>query len=104
MEHDDKQEAIAGRYAFLEDKMARSVFARLDYVLKSGTHIQRDHPKPASLYRFLEKHYNSLQAYYADYFEMLLQRQGKNGILIIISTSRKAHGVRCLQIPNIGCI
>ena len=77
MEHDDQQEAIAGRYAFLEDKTAKSVFARLDYVLKSGMHIQRDHPKPATLYRFLEKHYDSLQAYYADYFEMLLQKQGE---------------------------
>lgn len=77
MEYDDFEKELDGHYTFLTDKVAKTVFAKLDYTLKSGTHIQRDHPKPASLFRFLDKHYLSLKAYYADYFEMLLIKEGE---------------------------
>lgn len=61
---------------FLKDRQAREVFARLDYTLKSGMHIQREHPKPGALYRFLETNFDSLKLYYADFFEMLLTKGG----------------------------
>jgi len=76
MEYDDSEKDLNVRYAFMLDKTAKSTFAKLDYLLKSGMHIQRDFPKPVSLYAFLDKNYRSLQAYYDDYFEMLLKKEG----------------------------
>jgi len=63
-------------FDFLRDRQAREVFAKLDYALKSGVHIQREHPKPGALYRFLETNFDSLKLYYADFFEMLLTKGG----------------------------
>jgi len=77
MEHDDTEKDLNLRYSFMADKMARSTFAKLDYLLRSGMHIQRGFPKPVSLYTFLDKHYISLQAYYDDFFEMLLKKEGE---------------------------
>jgi chromosome condensin MukBEF MukE localization factor len=77
MEYDDTERDLNLRYVFMMDKMARSTFAKLDYLLRSGMHIQRDFPKPVSLYNFLEKYYISLQAYYDDFFEMLLKKEGE---------------------------
>ncbi|MBV6880778.1 hypothetical protein NG800_012080 [Epilithonimonas ginsengisoli] len=77
MEYDDTEKDLNARYAFMLDKAAKNTFAKLDYLLKSGMHIQRDFPKPASMYAFLDKHYRSLQAYYDDFFEMLLKKEGE---------------------------
>lgn len=77
MEYDDTEKDLNVRYSFMVDKMAKSTFAKLDYLLRSGMHIQRSFPKPASLYTFLEKHYFSLQAYYDDFFEMFLKKEGE---------------------------
>jgi len=77
MEYDDTEKDLNARYAFMLDKTAKNTFAKLDYLLKSGMHIQRDFPKPVSLYAFLDKHYRSLQAYYDDFFEMLLKKEGE---------------------------
>lgn len=77
MEYDDTEKDLNLRYSFMVDKVAKNTFARLDYLLRSGTHIQRSFPKPVSLYTFLEKHYLSLQAYYDDFFEMLLKKEGE---------------------------
>lgn len=77
MEYDDTEKDLNVRYSFMLDKVAKKTFAKLDYLLKSGMHIQRDFPKPTSLYTFLDKHYTSLQAYYDDFFEMLLKKEGE---------------------------
>lgn len=77
MEYDDTEKDLNVRYAFLLDKTSKNTFAKLDYLLKSGMHVQRDYPKPVSLYTFLDKHYPSLQAYYDDFFEMLLKKEGE---------------------------
>jgi hypothetical protein len=61
---------------FLNDREARKNFAKLDYALKSGMHIQREYPKPGALYRFLETNFESLRLYYADFFDMLLTKSG----------------------------
>lgn len=77
MEYDDTEKDLNIRYSFMADKMAKSTFARLDYLLKSGMHIQRDFPKPASLYTFLDKHHIGLKDYYDDFFNMLLKKDGE---------------------------
>jgi chromosome condensin MukBEF MukE localization factor len=63
---------------FMADKQAISYFAKLDYALKSGVHIQRSYPGQEALYRFLESNYESLKLYYADFFEMLLTKGGED--------------------------
>lgn len=77
MEYDYTEKDLNVRYSFMSDRAAKSTFAKLDYLLKSGMHIQRDFPKPVSLYTFLDKHFRSLQAYYYDFFEMLLKKEGE---------------------------
>lgn len=77
MEYDDTEKNLNLRYAFMLDKAAKNAFAKLDYLLKSGMHIQRNFPKPVSLYDFLDKHFVSLQAYYDDFFDMLLKKEGE---------------------------
>lgn len=77
MEYDDTEKDLNLRYAFMSDKVAKNTFAKLDYLLKSGMHIQRNFPKPVSLYAFLDKHFISLQAYYDDFFDMLLKKEGE---------------------------
>ena len=78
MEYDNIEKSVTGEYDFLKDKAAKNLFAKLDYLLKSGTHIQREHPMPAGLFNFLDKHYLSLQAYYSDFFDMLLKKEGED--------------------------
>ncbi|MDB4922903.1 hypothetical protein [Mucilaginibacter sp.] len=77
MENEDQQKELSP-YAFLQDKQARKVFAKLDYALKSGMHIQRNYPSPEALYRFLENHFEGLCAYYADLFDVLLVRSDES--------------------------
>jgi len=75
MENEHPEDQL-NAYAFFLDRKAKDVFARLDYALKSGMHIQREYPRPGALYRFLETHFASLKQYYADLFEMLLTKGG----------------------------
>ncbi|RXK87031.1 condensin complex protein MksE [Filimonas effusa] len=77
MEYDDTEKDLNLRYSFMTDRSAKGVFAKLDYQLRSGTHLQRNFPKPAALYTFLDKYYDSLQAYYEDFFDMLLKKEGE---------------------------
>jgi len=64
------------RYIFLADNKASKVFAGLDYHLRNGVHIQRDHPLPGELFRFIDKYFESLEAYYYDFFDIILVRGG----------------------------
>jgi hypothetical protein len=74
---DDNYEKITN-YSFLSDKKAQFVFAKLDYTLRSGIHIQREYPKSVDLYRFLNtsENFESLKQYYRDFFNLNLVKEG----------------------------
>lgn len=66
------------KYSFLYEKKAMNVFAKLDYALRSGIHIQREYPFDVNLFRFLNENENfeSLKLYYKDFFNLNLRKEG----------------------------
>ncbi|WP_340203562.1 condensin complex protein MksE [Ascidiimonas sp. W6] len=76
MANDNTEKIIP--YGFLSNKKAKSVFAKLDYTLRSGIHIQRQYPLNVNLYRFLNEseNYESLKEYYKDFFNLNLIKEG----------------------------
>ena len=74
---DDNSEKVI-KYGFLYEKKAMSVFAKSDYTLRSGIHIQREYPIDANLFRFLNENENfeSLKNYYKDFFNLNLRKDG----------------------------
>ena len=71
---DDPTERIEP-YSFLYNKRAKSIFAKIDYTLRNGIHIQREYPKNVNLYRFLSDtdNYESLKNYYEDFYNLMVQ-------------------------------
>lgn len=74
MENEDKQDIT--RHDFLNDKKVEQVFARTDYLLRNGVHIQRDYPLPGELFRFIERNFDSLSLYYHELFQVKLAKAG----------------------------
>lgn len=74
MEDADKE--IIG-YAFFSDRQAPKHFAKIDYLLRSGIHIQRECPGPEEIFRFIETNFESLSEYYSDLFHLSLERAGE---------------------------
>ncbi|MDR6299409.1 condensin complex protein MksE [Mesonia maritima] len=76
---DDNSEKIE-TYSFLNNKRAKGIFAKLDYTLRSGIHIQREYPLNVNLYRFLNEseNYESLKDYYKDFFNLNLIKEGSD--------------------------
>lgn len=76
---DDPTEKIEP-YSFLYNKRAKSIFAKLDYTLRNGIHIQREYPKNVNLYRFLSDtdNYESLKNYYEDFYNLILVKEGSD--------------------------
>lgn len=76
---DDLTEKIE-TYSFLNNKKAKSTFAKLDYTLRNGIHIQREYPLNVNLYRFLNdsENYESLRNYYKDFFNLNLIKEGSD--------------------------
>lgn len=76
---DDNSEKIE-TYSFLKNKRAKSIFAKLDYTLRSGIHIQREYPLNVNLYRFLNEseNYESLKDYYKDFYNLNLIKEGSD--------------------------
>ncbi len=72
---DENSEKI-DQYAFLYEKKATSVLAKLDYALRGGIHIQREYPTDANLFRFLNENFESLKNYYKDFFNLKLVKEG----------------------------
>ena len=74
---DENSEKIE-KYSFLYEKRSLTVFAKLDYTLRSGIHIQREYPSDANIFRFLNENENfeSLKNYYKDFFNLNLIREG----------------------------
>lgn len=64
------------RLDFLTDKKAEQVFAKIDYMLRSGVHIQRDYPLPGELFRFIGRNYDSLKLYYDEIYKVVLDKSG----------------------------
>jgi len=61
---------------FFKDKNAKKYFAKVDYYLKSGGHIQWDYPLPSAIHSFVETNFDSLQMYYSEFFRVNLSCQG----------------------------
>ncbi|WP_444647669.1 chromosome partition protein MukE [Flavobacterium columnare] len=74
---DDNSEKVV-KYGFLYKKKAEGIFAKLDYTLRSGIHIQREYPSDANLFRFLneKENFESLKNYYKDFFNLNLRKDG----------------------------
>lgn len=74
---DDYSENIV-KYSFLYDKKAMNIFAKLDYTLRSGIHVQREYPFDINLFRFLNEseNFESLKEYYKDFFNLNLRKEG----------------------------
>ena len=64
---------------FTLDPAAETIFAKLDYALRDGVHIQRNTDPEA--FRFLSNEHNedSLRAYYEKYFRVKLQKRTNGG-------------------------
>lgn len=64
-------------YEFMQDAEAKSLFAEIDYYLRTGTHIQHQYRGQEESFRFIERHFSSLQSYYADFFGLILCSGGE---------------------------
>jgi len=62
--------------SFLSASEAKELFARIDYALKNGVHIQRWQQQEA-MFRFLERHFHSMKLYYRDFFGIPLEEAGE---------------------------
>lgn len=63
------------KYSFLETDEAESLFADIDFALKSGQHVQ-NFPHQTDLFNFLEKYEDELRAYYKNLFKVALIGKG----------------------------
>lgn len=62
--------------SFLSAAEAKELFAMIDYALKNGVHIQRWQQQEA-MFRFLERHFQSMKLYYRDFFGIPLEEAGE---------------------------
>jgi len=62
---------------FLMDDEAELAFGRLDFAFKNGIHVQR-WGEQESWYRFVDKHFESLKAYYQRFFSVQLREGGES--------------------------
>lgn len=65
------------KYGFLESEEAVNLFADLDFMLKSGQHIQ-NYPHQVELFNFLEKYEDDIRAYYRTLFKVGLAAKGSD--------------------------
>ena len=63
-------------YTFLTTQEAISIFADVDYALKSGRHIQK-YPSQGKLFAFIERYYDQLKSYYDNLFGIHLNSEGE---------------------------
>lgn len=62
--------------SFLAATEAKELFARIDYALKNGVHIQHWQQQEA-IFRFLERHFQSMKLYYREFFGISLKVAGE---------------------------
>lgn len=78
MENGYSENQIANdRYRFLKSDEAKTVFGKVDFMLKSGTHVQFRHPEQESEFRFINSNFESLDHYYSDFFNVRLEKGGE---------------------------
>lgn len=70
-----QQDSVNAR-SFLKDPDAVTFFARIDYTLKNGGHIQYT-AQQEQMWRFLNKHFESVKLYYYDFFSVSLEYGGE---------------------------
>lgn len=63
-------------YTFLTTQEAISIFADVDYALKSGRHIQKC-PSQGKLFAFIKRYYDQLKSYYDNLFDIYLNSEGE---------------------------
>lgn len=63
-------------YTFLTTQEAISIFADVDYALKSGRHIQKC-PSQGKLFAFIKRYYDQLKSYYDNLFGVHLNSEGE---------------------------
>jgi hypothetical protein len=73
----DSDSKMIENYDFLVDSEASTSFARLDYELRGGVHIQYQYREQEVLFQFIDKHVSSLRRYYKDLFGFLLMQGGE---------------------------
>jgi chromosome condensin MukBEF MukE localization factor len=62
---------------FFRDPEAKHVFAKLDYALRDGMHLQR-YSGQDEMFAFLEKHTDSLEEFYQCYYDVQLASGGES--------------------------
>ena len=65
------------KYGFLESDEAESLFADLDFALKSGQHIQ-NFPHQTELFNFIEKYEDEIRLFYRNLFRVNLAGKGSD--------------------------
>src|SRR5574337_211552 len=65
------------KYSFLETEEAENLFAELDYVLKSGQHVQ-NYPHQVELFNFIEKYEDEIRLFYRNLFKVNLASKGSD--------------------------
>jgi hypothetical protein len=73
----DDSKAISVVADFLLHPDAVRLFAKVDYALKNGIHIQ-NYKHQTDLFRFINENQASLQQYYKDYFNIVLDFGGES--------------------------
>lgn len=77
MENDNPNTGeIKNRYAFLQTADARDNFGKVDFLLKSGTHVQYQHPDQEAEFVFISRNAPGLNDYYRDFFGLTLEHGG----------------------------
>jgi chromosome condensin MukBEF MukE localization factor len=77
MENENSQH-LRDPYLFLKDAQAKNIFGKVDFELKSGTHIQYRHPEQEEQFLFISKYYPELNLYYQNFFHITLEHGGEN--------------------------
>ncbi len=67
---------IKDRYDFLRSPDARDIFGKVDFLLKSGAHVQFQHPEQEQEFIFITRNPTSLNDYYRDFFGLTLEKGG----------------------------
>lgn len=65
------------KYGFLESEEANNLFADLDFMLKSGQHIQ-NYPHQVEFFNFIEKYEDDIRLYYRTLFKVNLAGKGSD--------------------------
>jgi len=77
MENDNSNSPeIKIRYDFLTATGAKEIFGKVDFLLKSGSHIQYQHPDQEAEFVFIGRNAISLNDYYKDFFGLTLEKGG----------------------------